>query len=58
MKKKALNYDAALAAIHEVFEDKRALPQQPDRTRSELRGHHGWAALRTFLGAVIKEVWT
>ena len=36
--KKAMKYDDAVAAFHEIFEDKRALPQQPDRILSELRG--------------------
>ena len=38
MKKKALKFDDAVAAFHELFEDKRALPQQPNRDVSGLRG--------------------
>ena len=38
MKIEALDYDAAVKAYHEIFEDKRAVRQQPNRHFSELRG--------------------
>lgn len=38
MKNKALKYDEAVAAFHELVERTRAPPDQPDRSLSELRG--------------------
>ena len=38
MKKNAMKYDEAVAAFHEILEPTRALPDQPDRNLSELRG--------------------
>ena len=33
-----LNYDEAVEAFHRTLEETRALPEQPDRRMSELRG--------------------
>ena len=52
MSEQPLNYNAAVAAFYEVFEDKRSLPMQPNRMLSELRGTTGY--LRNIRGRLAR----